>query len=99
MYNHLSFTILGKHYVQVFTSWFPIKNLLCTERAHIQIAKITEEGSTVSQPYSLKTFWNSAVFRIQQSVPWDQGSIFDLVLIYLSLCLNLRVGSNCKNTI
>ncbi|KAM7464818.1 hypothetical protein LguiB_012380 [Lonicera macranthoides] len=29
----------------------------------IQIAKITEEGVTVSQPYSLKTFWNFAAFQ------------------------------------
>ncbi|KAM7514822.1 hypothetical protein LguiA_004405 [Lonicera macranthoides] len=29
----------------------------------LQIAKITEEGVTVSQPYSLKTFWNFAAFQ------------------------------------
>ncbi|GFP90027.1 proteasome subunit beta type-4 [Phtheirospermum japonicum] len=29
----------------------------------LQIAKITGEGVTISQPYSLKTFWNFAAFQ------------------------------------
>ncbi|GFZ20484.1 20S proteasome beta subunit G1 [Actinidia rufa] len=29
----------------------------------LQIAKITEEGVTISQPYALKTFWNFAAFQ------------------------------------
>ncbi|KAA0035321.1 hypothetical protein IC582_026725 [Cucumis melo] len=29
----------------------------------LQIAKITEEGVTISQPYSLKTFWNYSAFE------------------------------------
>ncbi|KAH0747573.1 hypothetical protein KY285_009230 [Solanum tuberosum] len=29
----------------------------------LQIAKITEEGVTISQPYSLKTFWNFSAFQ------------------------------------
>ncbi|KAJ0600302.1 putative proteasome endopeptidase complex [Helianthus annuus] len=71
-----------------------MRDLLYRDRSAVnklQIAKITEEGLTVSPPLLL--------FRIQQSLPWDHGSIFDLVLIYLSLCLNLLLGSDCKNTI
>ncbi|KAK6153795.1 hypothetical protein DH2020_013434 [Rehmannia glutinosa] len=30
---------------------------------HKQIAKITEEGVTISQPYSLKTFWGFSAFQ------------------------------------
>ncbi|KAJ0752251.1 putative proteasome endopeptidase complex [Helianthus annuus] len=40
-----------------------MRNLLYRDRSAVnklQIAKITEEGLTVSPPYSLKTFWNSA---------------------------------------
>lgn len=29
----------------------------------LQIAKITDEGVTISQPYSLKTFWNFSAFQ------------------------------------
>ncbi|CAK9174408.1 unnamed protein product [Ilex paraguariensis] len=29
----------------------------------LQIAKITEEGITISQPYALKTFWNFSAFQ------------------------------------
>ena len=29
----------------------------------VQIAKITEEGVTVSQPYSLKTYWEFSSFH------------------------------------
>lgn len=28
-----------------------------------QVAKITEEGVTISQPYSLKTFWGFTSFQ------------------------------------
>ncbi|KAJ0524855.1 putative proteasome endopeptidase complex [Helianthus annuus] len=43
-----------------------MRNLLYRDRSAVnklQIAKITEEGLTVSPPYSLKTFWNSAAFQ------------------------------------
>lgn len=29
----------------------------------LQIAKITEEGVTISEPYSLKTFWKFSAFH------------------------------------
>lgn len=29
----------------------------------MQIAKITEEGVTISQPYSLKTYWEFSAFE------------------------------------
>jgi 20S proteasome subunit beta 7 len=29
----------------------------------LQIAKITEEGVTISQPYALKTFWGFSAFQ------------------------------------
>ncbi|KAM0058254.1 putative proteasome endopeptidase complex [Helianthus debilis subsp. tardiflorus] len=43
-----------------------MRNLLYRDRSAVnklQIAKTTEEGLTISQPYSLKTFWNSAAFQ------------------------------------
>jgi 20S proteasome subunit beta 7 len=43
-----------------------MRNLLYRDRSAVnklQIAKITEEGVTISQPYSLKTFWNFAAFQ------------------------------------
>uniref|UniRef100_A0A3Q7IZW2 Proteasome subunit beta type-4 n=1 Tax=Solanum lycopersicum TaxID=4081 RepID=A0A3Q7IZW2_SOLLC len=41
----------------------------------LQIAKITEEGVTISQPYSLKTFWNFSAF--QNPTVGAEGSWFD----------------------
>ncbi|CAB4313126.1 unnamed protein product [Prunus armeniaca] len=40
----------------------------------LQISKITEEGVTISQPYSLKTFWVSLLSKIQHWVLKDHGS-------------------------
>ncbi|KAJ0935197.1 putative proteasome endopeptidase complex [Helianthus annuus] len=43
-----------------------MRDLLYRDRSAVnklQIAKITEEGLTVSPPYSLKTSWNSAAFQ------------------------------------
>jgi len=31
--------------------------------SQLQIAKITEEGVTISQPYALKTFWGYKAFE------------------------------------
>ena len=31
--------------------------------SQLQIAKITEEGVTISQPYALKTFWGFKAFE------------------------------------
>ncbi|KAI3672800.1 hypothetical protein L6452_38900 [Arctium lappa] len=43
-----------------------MRNLLYRDRSAVnklQIAKITEDGLTISQPYSLKTFWNFGAFQ------------------------------------
>ncbi|KAF5803527.1 putative proteasome endopeptidase complex [Helianthus annuus] len=43
-----------------------MRNLLYRDRSAVnklQMAKITEEGLTISPPYYLKTFWNSAAFQ------------------------------------
>ncbi|PWA83340.1 20S proteasome beta subunit G1 [Artemisia annua] len=43
-----------------------MRNLLYRDRSavnKVQIANITEEGLIISQPYSLKTFWNHAAFQ------------------------------------
>ncbi|PWA85261.1 20S proteasome beta subunit G1 [Artemisia annua] len=43
-----------------------MRNLLYRDRSavnKVQMAKITEEGMTISQPYSLKTCWDFAAFK------------------------------------
>ncbi|XP_023753618.1 proteasome subunit beta type-4 [Lactuca sativa] len=43
-----------------------MRNLLYRDRSavnKIQIEKITDEGLTISEPYSLKTFWNFGAFQ------------------------------------
>ncbi|KAK7819180.1 proteasome subunit beta type-4 [Quercus suber] len=44
---------------------------------HAKIAKITEEGVTISQPYSLKTFWGYSAF--QNPTVGAEGSWLDMV--------------------
>ncbi|KAL8215646.1 hypothetical protein R6Q57_022483 [Mikania cordata] len=71
--NHLARPILREEWREDLTFEEGVKllekcmrNLLYRDRSAVnklQIAKITEEGLTISQPYSLKTFWNFAAFQ------------------------------------
>ncbi|KAI3825855.1 hypothetical protein L1987_07544 [Smallanthus sonchifolius] len=71
--NHLARPILREEWREDLTFEEGVKllekcmrNLLYRDRSAVnklQIAKITEEGLTISQPYSLKTFWNFAAFK------------------------------------
>ena len=47
--------------------------MLYSHELILQIAKITEEGVTISQPYALKTSWNLAAFKnptVGAEGPW-----------------------------
>ncbi|XP_076926626.1 proteasome subunit beta type-4-like [Bidens hawaiensis] len=71
--NHLARPILREEWREDLTFEEGVKllekcmrNLLYRDRSAVnklQIANITEEGLTISQPYSLKTFWNFAAFQ------------------------------------
>ncbi|KAD5507582.1 hypothetical protein E3N88_15285 [Mikania micrantha] len=71
--NHLARPILREEWREDLTFEEGVKllekcmrNLLYRDRSAVnklQIAKITEEGLTISEPYSLKTFWNFAAFQ------------------------------------
>ncbi|KAI3513518.1 hypothetical protein L1887_20853 [Cichorium endivia] len=71
--NHLARPILREEWREDLTFEEGVKllekcmrNLLYRDRSAVnklQIAKITDEGLTVSQPYSLKTYWNFAAFE------------------------------------
>ncbi|GJZ64616.1 proteasome subunit beta type-4-like protein [Tanacetum coccineum] len=71
--NHLARPILREEWRDDLTFEEGVKllekcmrNLLYRDRSavnKVQIAKITEEGMTISQPYSLKTYWDFAAFK------------------------------------
>ncbi|KAK1435552.1 hypothetical protein QVD17_01318 [Tagetes erecta] len=71
--NHLARPILREEWREDLTFEEGVKllekcmrNLLYRDRSAVnklQIAKITEEGLTISEPYSLKTYWNFAAFK------------------------------------
>ncbi|GJR45719.1 proteasome subunit beta type-4 [Tanacetum coccineum] len=71
--NHLARPILREEWREDLTFEEGVKllekcmrNLLYRDRSavnKVQIAKITEEGMTISQPYSLKTYWDFAAFK------------------------------------
>lgn len=49
--------------LQTFTLISSLLGIYTTYILQSQIAKITEEGVTISQPYSLKTFWGFSAFQ------------------------------------
>nr|GEV86110.1 proteasome subunit beta type-4 [Tanacetum cinerariifolium] len=103
--NHLARPILREEWREDLTFEEGVKllekcmrNLLYRDRSavnKVQIAKITEEGMTISQPYSLKTYWDFAAFKNPtrgSHLPWklDVHPLQSYGLYILSVVLQVQ---------
>lgn len=61
----------------------------------LQIAKITEEGVTISEPYSLKTFWKFSAFH--DPAKGAEGSWqLDIPKLFMATALQNMMHNVCE---